>query len=337
MLTPEEIGAVDRDRLSEVYTQWPEAIRRALKQPLHLPERREFGSLILGGMGGSGAACDIVADWARQRVAVPVAVVKDYHLPMSAGPDTLVLLVSVSGDTKEALGQLREAHERGCQAAAMASGGAMEKACAELGVPFNRIERLLVPRASLPGTVIVPARVLEGLGVVEGDHEFEGIDSEVERMLGKAAPSVGMGRNGSKKLAGRLYGRNVAVYAPPLLASIAQHFKASLNENAKIPVQVEVYPELFHNEVEGWAAARNRSLVLLRTEGESREVERRLRKLKAILRGLKVPVNQFVVGLGGLGAYLSWALFFDLASIYLAVLEGRVPAPPPILHRMRKL
>ena len=206
MLGPREIRTVDREGLREAYARWPSAVRASLTQPLSLPARQDFDSVILGGMGGSGSACDILAEWSRPLVRVPVSVVKEYHLPGSAGPRTLVVAVSLSGETKETLSLLGEAVERGCKAVSVSSGGAMQRTSADLGIPFNRVEKLLVPRASTPGMEPGPGRILAALGLLEGREEFEAVEGAVRRVLARSHPSVPFGRNPSTWIALTLHG-----------------------------------------------------------------------------------------------------------------------------------
>jgi glucose/mannose-6-phosphate isomerase len=337
VLSPKEVKASDREGLWKAYAKWPASIRRSLKQPPNLPQVRKVTSVVLGGMGGSGSACDILADWVRPRVKVPVVVVKDYHLPTFAGRETLVMVVSLSGETKETISLLRESLARGCPSVGFSSGGMLEKLCREGGVPYNRVDRLLVPRASIPGMVLLPARVLVGLGLVEEPVEFQRVVSSVERTLSRSAPSVPYERNISKKLAKSLLGKNVVIYSASDVFSLAHHFKASMNENAKVQVQAEEYPELLHNEVETWVAGRNRTMVMLRRKGDEEKMEGKFERLKEILRKNKVGIEQFVVDVNDLGSFLSLALALDLTSAYLAVLEGKAPAPTPVLTQMRKL
>ena len=337
MLSFREVKAVDKDGLWEAYAKWPASIRRCLNQPLNLPERRKFSSVVLGGMGGSGSACDILADWLRPRVRLPVTVVKDYHLPSFAGTDTLAVMLSLSGDTKETQSLLHEAVERGCSTVTASSGGALEKMSAELKVPFNRAERLLVPRASIPGMVLVPLRILLELGMVDAAGELDGLAGAVEKTLSRTSAAVRFSSNSSKKLAKLLLGKSIVVYSSPLFASVAHHFKASLNENAKVPVQVEPYPELFHNEVETWVSGRNRAVVMLRNSQGEPEMGRKFEKLRQTLRKERVPATEFSSDGAELSTYLCWSLALDLTSVYLAVLEGRAPAPTPLLQQIRAL
>ena len=335
MLGLREIRAIDKLGLWEAYARWPSAVRTSLAQPLSLPQAKDLDSVILAGMGGSGSACDILAEWARPTIRAPITVVKEYHLPGFAGPRTLVVAVSLSGDTKETLSILGEAVDKGCTAVGVSSGGALERACVERGIPFNKVERLLVPRASTPGMLLVPGRILAALGLLDGRDEFDMVEGAVRRALARSLPSISLGRNPSKKLGKMLLGKSAVVYASPGALSAAVHFKNSMNENAKVPVLVEAYPELFHNGIETWRTSKNRTVVLLRGPREEVELRRKIAKLKGMLKEVGVPVAEFRSEEGELATLLSWCLALDLASVYLAVLEKRDPTPTPILNRMK--
>jgi glucose/mannose-6-phosphate isomerase len=337
VLALEDIKAVDKQGLWEAYTKWPASTQKALGLSLSLPRRRILTSVVLGGMGGSGSACDILAGWLGPRIRLPVTVVKDYHLPGFVRPDTLVIAVSLSGDTKETISLLRESIQRRCSTVGFSSGGKLETLCREQDVPFNRVERLLVPRASIPGMVILPARTLVQLGLVEVPNDFARLVASLEETLARIGPSVGFGRNTSKKLAKSLQGKNVVVYSSGGTSSLAHHFKASMNENAKVQVQVDDSPELFHNEVETWVAGRNRMVVVLRKKDGEDEVAPKFRELKRILRKRRVAVAEFVADTDDIGSVLSLALTLDLATLYLAVLGGTAPALTPVLGHMRTL
>jgi hypothetical protein len=183
--------------------------------------------------------------------------------------------------------------------------------------------------------VLVPGRILSELGLLDGQEEFGMVEGAVTRTLARSLPSVPLSRNPSKKLARTLLGRNAVVYASPGALSAAVHFKNSMNENAKAPVLVEAYPELFHNGIETWGSAGRRAVILLRGPREEGGVEKKAVKLKNMLKEVGVPVAEFPPEGGELSTLLSWCLALDLASVYLAVLEKRDPAPTPLVSQMR--
>src|ERR1044071_9255136 len=71
-------------------------------------------SVVFCGMGGSAVAGDVLRQTFRDRLSVPVDVNRTPTLPEYAGPHTLVIASSYSGDTSETLGAVEEAVRRGC-------------------------------------------------------------------------------------------------------------------------------------------------------------------------------------------------------------------------------
>jgi glucose/mannose-6-phosphate isomerase len=338
MLDLEEIRAIDQGGLWEAYLKWPESSRRALSQPLELPIVHNPKLVVLAGMGGSGSACSLIYDWLWPIFDLPVIVVKDFHLPKCVNRHSLVIIVSYSGDTKEALSLLAEAVELKCSVITVSSGGVLETRSKELGAPHNRVERLVVPRASVPGMVFVPLRILSELGLIKGfEKEAEESILAMEKTLAEVSPAVKFTRNPAKKAAMSLHSARPAIYSSSLHASAAYHFKDSMNENAKVAVQVESLPELFHNEIETWVEKTDRMLVLLRHAGEEEEIKKRIRKMTSLVQvgGTKI-VEVWCQG-NLLASLVRWTLFLDMVSIYVAVLKGMNPLSTLLLNQMRSI
>jgi len=334
----EEIREVDQGGLLEAYLKWPESSRRALSQPLQLPVLHNTKLVVLGGMGGSGSACSLIYDWLWPIFNLPVIVVKDFHLPKCANEETLVIIVSYSGDTKETLSLLAEAVERKCSLVTVSSGGVLETRSKELGVLHNRVERLVVPRASVPGMLFVPLRILSELGLVRGfEKEAEESIVAMERTLAEVSPAVRFQMNPAKKAAFSLYRFRPVVYSSSLHASAAYHFKNSMNENAKMAVQVELLPELFHNEIETWAEKTDRTLMLLRHASEEKEIKKRIRKMKSLVQAKGTKVMEVWCEESLLASLVRWTLFLDMVSVYVAVLKKTNPLSTLLLSQMRSI
>jgi len=338
MLDLEEIRAVDQSGLWEAYLKWPESSRRALSQPLELPVVHNPKLVVLAGMGGSGGACSLIYDWLWPIFDLPVIVVKDFHLPKCVNRQSLVVIVSYSGDTKEALSILDKAVELRCSIVTVSSGGVLETRSKELGAPHNRVERLVVPRASVPGMLFVPLRILSELGLVRGfEKEAEESILAMEKTLAEVSPAVKFTRNPAKKAATLLHRARPVIYSSSMHASAAYHFKDSMNENAKVAVQVELLPELFHNEIETWLEKTDRMLVLLRHAGEEQEIKKRILKMTSLVqvRGTKIVEVWCQENL--LASLVRWTLFLDMVSIYVAVLKRTNPLSTLLLNQMRTI
>jgi glucose/mannose-6-phosphate isomerase len=264
-------------------------------------------------------------------------VVKDYDLPKFVRDGTLVLAVSLSGDTKEVVNAFEEAIGRGCDVVGVSSGGTLEERCKTSAVPHNRVERLMVPRASLPGMVVTSLRILGEMGIADFDHELREASGSLSRRTPQVHPSVQGSKNPAKKIAGLLYNRRATVYTNSGYQSIGHHFAASMNENAKVPVDVGAYPEIFHNEIETWRVAAGRAVVLLRGRDERKEILRRLVRTRSLFSKAKIPWIELGPTGGALSTMLDWCLLLDVASIYVAVLRKTPPVETPLLDETRSL
>ena len=100
-----------------------------------LPDADGVDSVVVLGMGGSGVSGDVIQSVVEPRLPVPLRVIKSYGpLPEWVGRNTLVFAVSYSGSTEETVAALEEAHERGCRAVAISSGGPLEDMARRYGV-----------------------------------------------------------------------------------------------------------------------------------------------------------------------------------------------------------
>jgi glucose/mannose-6-phosphate isomerase len=335
VLSLNEVNGVDGAGLWRAYEDWPDVAGRALDQKLVLPRVRSPKAIVLAGMGGSGAACGVVYDWLLANSRFPVSLLKDYRLPEFVDERSLVLAISLSGNTKEMLGILDESIDRRSCVVALSSGGAMERTCLRRGIPHNRVEKVMVPRASVPSMVFVALRILNDIGLVKCEDELREAVVSMRRVAEKASPSVPFGSNAAKKLAKVLYGKRAAIYTAARHASVGHHFRASMNENAKIPVYAGCYPEIFHNEIETWSSPFERAVVLVRHRNEDEAVRKKLVRSKWLMSRAGMAVSEVFEGGGLLASLLDWCLFLDLVSLYVAVLRKTPPVSTPLLDSAR--
>ena len=85
---------------------FPEQVEQAAAQDLdfsRLPSHDEIENVVVLGIGGSGIVGDVMLSVAGPFMATPVVVCKSYEPPSFAGPTTLCVAVSYSGDTEETI------------------------------------------------------------------------------------------------------------------------------------------------------------------------------------------------------------------------------------------
>lgn len=192
---------------------------------------RPFSNIIISGMGGSGIAGSIFSELYDRS---PVTVVSDYNLPAYAGPDTLFIGISYSGNTEETLTATREAVRKGCQIRLITSGGELS----ELGEKTVIIPSGLQPRSAL-GYLLVPF-LRSFMNFNESDYEetcriLSGLDAE-HREARELAETIG--REGSIPV----------IFGHYPYRWVAYRWKTQFNENSKILAFSNFFPELNHND-----------------------------------------------------------------------------------------
>lgn len=310
-----------------------------------LPDAGGVESIVVLGMGGSGVSGDVIQSVVEPRLPVPFRVIKSYGpLPEWIGRNSLVFAVSYSGSTEETVAALEEAHERGCRAVTISSGGPLAEMARRYGLAHIQVPTGLQPRASL-GYLTLPilgALIKVGLIPDMKDDLDEAIDvlAELEARCHRKQPTT---ENPAKDLAARIVGRIPVVYGGHgLAATAAYRFKCDLNEYGKTPAFWNVLPELNHNEVVGWnqlseVTRQNVVLILLRSGDEEHErVSLRFEITRELVEDRFADVIE-VPGQGrsALARLLSLVLITQLASIYVGLAYGVDPGPVAVIQKLK--
>ena len=233
------------------------------------------------GMGGSAIAADLVTGAYRERLRVPVTVVRDYYLPGWIGEGTLVVLSSYSGGTEETLTAASQALERNSLCVAVTSGGKLGSFYAAEGVPVVPVVPGLQPRAALLRMMIPLVVLLHRLDLVPSlTSDLEEARATISGAIATLGPDVPEAGNPAKQLARSLQNAVPLIWGAEATAPIAVRWKGQFNENAKIPAYASAIPELDHNEIVGFAGmpapfSQLAHLIMLRDPRHHRQVQRR--------------------------------------------------------------
>jgi len=294
---------------------------------------RKLQTIIVAGMGGSAIGGELLKDWARDRITVPIEVNREYSLPAYANKKALVLVVSYSGETEESLSVFLDAVRRKCMTICISTGGKLLEFAEKLNVPNVTIPSGMPPRAALPYLFLPLPIILEKIGLVSNiDAEVSEAINILKHVSSENSPETSISDNFSKKLASNIRGTVPVVYGFGIYRAVAQRFKQQFNENSKVPSKWEFFPELNHNEVVGWEAekelAKHFSVILIRDRDEPDEIRQRIEATKELVGEKSVKVFEvWGMGKSSLAKMLSTICVGDFTSVYLAVLRGIDPTP----------
>ncbi len=317
----------------EVLKAFPDHARKGLEIGTTLDisslDRARIRNIVLAGMGGSAIAGDIIRQIAIGRSPVPVVVNRSYHLPAFVGTDSLVVVISYSGNTEETLASYTDAIACGAQVIVVTSGGQVQAMSQSHRHPCLMIPGGFAPRASLGFLFFSLAIVIERLGFIP-DQNWNEIVHALANYVVELSNEQG---NEAISIAEQLLG-----YIPILYAShdsldvVAVRWRCQIEENAKVLAYSNVFPEMNHNEIVGWqqypSLLKQFAVVLLREPDDDPRIARRMDIVADMIRPIAAAVIDVTPPEGNpLGRLLSLICLGDWVSYYLAIGSGIDPFP----------
>lgn len=339
----DEIKKIDRSNMLSFCIDAPrhygDAAKLAKKLAVNYSKPDE---IVVAGMGGSGIGGELLKDWTRDRITVPIEVCREYSLPAYANRKTLVFAVSYSGETEETLSVFLDAVKRKCMIVCISSGGKLQEFAEKLSLPHLLVPSRMAPRATLPYLFMPLPTILEKIGLVSNvDVETSETVKILKQISAANSPEKPSDGNFSKTLATGICGTIPTVYGFGVYRAVAQRFKTQFNENSKNPAKWEYFPELNHNEIVGWEKAKEFaecfSTVFIRDADEPIEIRKRIEVTKELMRR-EMPrlFEVWSKGKSNMAKMSSVICTGDFASVYLAVLRGVDPTPVNTINLLKE-
>jgi glucose/mannose-6-phosphate isomerase len=309
-------------------------------QATDLPDLSDVRNVVYCGMGGSAVAGDVLRSVFRGRLGIPVEVSRSPELPEYAGPHSLVIASSYSGNTSETLAAFREATKRGCRAIVVSSGGTIVEEARDAGAAVASVPGGFQPRAALGWLAFTALGALEAAGLLPPlAPDVEEAAGEADARAAACGPDVPVRDNPAKRLAEALADRVPVIWgADGIGATAAARWKTQMNENGKVPAWSSSMSELDHNEVVGWTEpyGSSHAVIALRHEGEDPEMASRFGLSLEIVAGVGARTHEvWASGRSALARLLSLIALGDAASAYVAIGRGVDPTPVEVIQRLK--
>ncbi len=346
MLNPAQIKQYDSENMLHLLSTFPEQCERGWE----IGEALKLGGddagipnhIVIAGMGGSGIGGDLVKTVLGAQFPSPVIVHRGYTLPAFVTSQTLFIAVSYSGNTEETLLSVERAFAQGAKILAVTSGGKLKAFADAHGLPCVIIPAGRPPRASL-GYLLMPIlSILARLGFgsdLNLQNNLEEAIAVLATLTADFHPEVPESQ--PKRLAQALHGKLPIIYVPQELEAIAMRWKGQMNENSKSLAYYSVYPEMNHNEIEGWkhppALTRGCYVIQLRDPIAPFQTRRRMDITAELIQPHTAGISQVhSAGLSLLARLLSLVAIGDWTSFYLAVLYEQNPTPVGRIEELKR-
>jgi glucose/mannose-6-phosphate isomerase len=335
MQFPGDYEKYDASQLIDQYKKLYDDIKHAYLagDGLPLPESvPEFDHIFVLGMGGSSISGAFLQQYLHElQIKVPLTVVQNYVLPPYVTERSLVLAISYSGNTEETVSAFRQALKITKFCYAFTTGGKIEEVCQIGRYPFLKIPKGYQPRtAALSHLFFSVLRVLERLTIIPPQGET------IARML-KSLEKTDFPAIGSQLSEKIMYAIPI-FYASDKYWPVAYRAKTQINEHAKIHAFWHKYPELNHNELNGYQnVLATYHIVAFRFDDDHRRTQKRMDLTKEIAKKSGVSTTEIkLTGESFLTKLFSAVLIGDYLAYYAALRYKTDPSPVTIIENFKK-
>ncbi|MEM4247111.1 MAG: bifunctional phosphoglucose/phosphomannose isomerase [Candidatus Woesearchaeota archaeon] len=315
--------------LLDIIHSLPQQIREGIQLAKDIKVSGEFSSIVVTGMGGSGIPGDLLKSILRD-CKLPIIVNKDYSLPGFVNKNTLVFVISYSGNTEETISAFKDAQKKKATIITITSGGKLRELARDAKCSLIIIPQGLPPRSAVAYLLFPMLVILHNSGITKLNSAE--IKATIEALKNPEYDSK------AKELAEHLKGKIPLVYAGPQHEAVALRWKQEFNENSKSHAFYNVFSELDHNEITAYQNAKNTfHIILLRDEREHTQNKKRMDHLKQLLKEKKIPITEIMLkGIHPLVKIFTALYMGDLTSYYLAEKYGVDPTDTHLIEELKK-
>ena len=340
-----KIRKLDPDDMYHKIIEMPEQILKTyFKAQPKMPKGfldlklEKINKVVICGMGGSAISGDIARSAFGTKI--PFEVVKDYHIPY-LDKNTLVVILSYSGNTEETLSCLQQALQSTKFIGVITSGGKV-KQLIDGDHCWLELPSGLPPRSAIGYLFFSLMKILEIFKIIpEHTKQVRSVIANLVKKAGAIADSMPEEMNIAKFAAGKIEGKIPIIYTSnPQLAPLGYRWKCQFNENAKYPAFHHTFPEMNHNEIEGWEAENFRDKfvpIILRKFKEAPKYQKRVNAFIDILRGSDIDfLEYYAEGSSLVEEIFSLIYLGDMVSFYLGILRGVNPTSIEFIDYLKK-
>ena len=321
----EDLERIDSRNMFRVYDIWPEIAKKSYEQEFSKPEFKDIDHVVFSGMGGSGTIGDVFSSILSKN-DIHTSVVKGYLLPKTVDKNTLVVVISVSGNTQESLTVLKNSKNSQAKFIAFSSGGMIKEYALKNKINYQEIKMEHSPRASFPKYIFSILNTLESIIPVKKSEVVDAI-SKMEVMSQRISSNNLNENNIALNIAEWITGTPV-IYYPWGLQSAAIRFKNSLQENSSLHVITEDVIEACHNGIVSWERNSNMQPILIQGHDDYFKTKERWEILKEFFNSKQIEYKEIHSMNGSIiSKIINLIYLLDYTSIYHSVISKIDPSP----------
>ena len=247
--------------MKEYIESFPEHLLNSLELSANVrfkTHRKQIRNIVIAGLGGSGIGGKIVSDILSERCDIPIQVYNDYNIPAYVNKRTLFIASSYSGNTEETINAIGQAIQQDAEVAVLTSGGFLERIAQEKDLNHIVMPGGFPPRAAFGLSSVAIFYILYKYVLIK-NFFITDIEAIARKLQDNQKEIAQMAQN----LAAQIKGTTPIIYSDSKYEGVAIRLRQQFNENAKTLCWHNVFPEMNHNELVGWASGSEQFSVLM--------------------------------------------------------------------------
>ena len=328
------MGKIDKNNFREdilnTHTQFEQGIKLAGNIKI---ENTGFDSIVFCGLGGSQMPGYFLQSYFPLKI--PVINYNNYGIPQAFTKNPLFIISSFSGNTEETLSSYEAAEKNGFKKIVFFNGGKLEKLAKknnDIYVKYNFNKPGFQPRCATPAATSAMAATLENSGLLKNTiSELKYTDEFLEKNQKQA-------KEAGKRIAEIIKSRIPLFYASYKHRFLALINKIKINENSKFLAFSNFYPELNHNEMNGYQNDRpHRFLIISLEDPAEKENYKRAKITNDLLRKRGYEIENIELkGDTDLKKVFYGFHIGDWISYYFAIENNQDPNPVDMVEEFKK-
>lgn len=306
----------------------PDQIKEGLQLGKYIKLDLPINHIIFTGMGGSGLPGEVLNALIKN---MPSTVINDYHLPLWADKNTLIVCFSYSGNTEETISCFKEALKKNFQTIIVTTGGRIKLIADEADVR----NKIMIPRG-IPSRQAIGYFVFALITVFQNHKLINITKNEIDTLI-ETLKKPGFDEQ-AEKLAEQLKNKIPIIYTTKQYQSVALRWKQSFNENSKSHSFFNILPEMNHNEIMGYRKTnKDFHIIFLIDESEDKQIIQRVELSKDIIKQAGNTVTEIKLkGSSHLIKVFTAIFLGDLTSVYLAKHYAIDPLETNLIEQLKK-
>lgn len=295
-------------------------------------------NIIVTGLGGSAIAGDVINNFLKDDLHLPLFVNRSYNLPLFADENTLLLVSSYSGTTEETLSVLKEGLSKNCKIVCISTGGEVKEIAEKNNLPFAALKKGFQPRFALGLSFFSLLKVLQELKLIK-DHSP--IVSKLSELWKRRGEEYSQPDNAALNYAAVLCGFIPLIYSSENYSSAGYRWKCQFNENSKVHSFAGIIPEMNHNEIIGWETFQEQKfytkLIHLYDDDVHPQIKKRFSVVENLFSDKKIEVLKIKSDQDSFKTRLMDLIYLgDWISYYLSLLRGFDPTEIKYINHLKE-